>query len=332
VEENSNKMIASLCPPQLDSSKYRLFERRRRPVQRRQHASAPSSVANALPRVPNPEVTAWRSAVNTPAWGTQSSASTVAVPAPPASPWQSGTGAVVTAPRPEIDVRKPPTLASVGITSCAGGSGASTIAANLAAGLALAGHSVMFDDYTNNHTFSYFFGVNPVQENLVRSFTTAAGGVIHLVFNAAGTSDESVAVITALQNQLNWVISDCEFGQIPGDVETVLAVCAPEPRSLMSAVTLKRWLDRQRPQQKFFFLMNQYDATSALHRRMRDRLADQVGPMLLSVTIPRAERLCEALFKGKTLFEFAPGDVICEEFRRLAAWLSAVFQTDSVHQ
>lgn len=232
--------------------------------------------------------------------------------------------------RPEGDVHKGPSLASVAVTSCAGGCGASTVAANLAAGLALSGQNVMFDEYTNNHTFSYYFGVNPVEQNLVRSFATPAGGVLHLVFNAPGSSDQSAAVITALQHQLNWVVTDCELGLIPSDVETVLAVCAPEPRSLMSAVTLKRWLDRQRPQQKFFFVMNQFDATSALHRRMRDQLAEQVGSMLLSVTIPKTDQICEAFLKGKTMLEFAPDAAVCEEFRRLAAWLGALFEKHDV--
>lgn len=328
MEENSNKLAASVCPPQLDSRKYRVFERRRKPGQRHQHVAA--SIQTLPNRDASPELAAWRSAVNTPAWGTQSVPS---VPPPvPASVWQGVAAPAWIGPRPLCDLHKPPILASVAVTSCAGGCGASTVSASLAAGFALSGHAVMFDEYTNNHTFSYYFGVDAVEQNLVRSFATPAGGLLHLVFNAPGSNDQSAAVITALQHQLNWVVTDCELGQIPSDVEIVLAVCAPEPRSLMSAVTLKRWLDRQRPQQQFFFVMNQYDEASSLHRRMRDRLAEQVGPMLLSVTIPKTDEICEAFLKGKTVLEFAPDALVCGEFRRLAAWLGALCEKQGVQQ
>jgi len=317
--ENNKNFASTVCPPQLDSNKYRIFERRRRPAQRRLQSSAPSSDTQAMP-----EVTAWPTAATRPAWGAQYGAGMVApAPAWPAMPAYTPADAL-----PESSAHRPPILASVAVTSCAGGSGASTVAANLAAGLALSGHSVMLDDYTSSHAFSYFFGVNPVEQNLVRSFATPAGGALHLVFNAPGTNDQSAAVISALHDQLNWMISDCQLGQIPSDVETVIAVCAPEPRSLMSAVTLKRWLDKQRPLQKFFFLLNQFDPSSTLHCRMRDRLAEQVGQMLLSVTIPKSDQLCEAFFKGKTVLEYAPGAPVCQDFRHLVDWVNASFESD----
>jgi cellulose biosynthesis protein BcsQ len=97
-------------------------------------------------------------------------------------------------------------------------------------------------------------------------------------------------------------------------------------RSVLNAATLWRWLQREQPSTRFFFLLNQFDPTNNFHRKMRDRLAAGVGSMLLGMTVSKSDEASEALSAGKTVLELAPNAAVCEDFNRLAWWLCGLYQ------
>jgi cellulose biosynthesis protein BcsQ len=151
---------------------------------------------------------------------------------------------------------------------------------------------------------------------------------LHLVFSAPETEAEQRAASAAmLENEVDWVITDCGGDQVPADAAVVLAVCGPESRSVRNASALQRLVREQAGESRLFFLLNSFDSGNAFHRRMRERLAAEAGSSLLPFAICPADELGEALSEGKTIFEFAPDAAVTGDFMRLVCWLGDFCQT-----
>jgi cellulose biosynthesis protein BcsQ len=136
-------------------------------------------------------------------------------------------------------------------------------------------------------------------------------------------------MVTALQNDLDWIITDCDRDEVPNGADLVLVVCGPEPRSVMNAAAFRGLGRGPGHESNCIFLLNNFDASSEQHCRMRERLAAEAGSTLLPFAISKADELSEALLDGKTIFEFAPDAAACAEFSRLACWLGNHLTTQS---
>jgi len=298
--------IEALCShAELDSNEYKMFDTARPPIGQRLKSSA----------------------VHAPV-GESSSLPTVVEIGVPTSARPSPFATVEAGGKRELECRRPSALSRIAVVSCAGGSGASTIAANLARQLTFSGHSVLIDDCSRSRTVSYFFGTRPIQQNVLRTFMGDGGmrGALHLVFSSPeARADQVAGAIDVLRDELQWVIADCEIGQWTADADLLLAVCSPEPRSVMNAAALRRSLQAQQRQWPVFFLLNNFDSRNALHRRMRERLAAEAGRALLPFAVSKADELCEALSEQKTVLEFAPDAAVCGDFMRLAHWACNYF-------
>ena len=146
--------IATFCSyAQLDASEYKVFERPKRSPGARPQVSMESRNRRLLAAAPTE------------------------IPSP--RPTDAGNRTL-----PHLGA--PPALARIAVTSCAGGSGASTIAATLSRLFTIHGHSVLVHDSTRDRTISYFFGTRPVEQNILRTFMGDGNGrgALHLCFSA----------------------------------------------------------------------------------------------------------------------------------------------------
>lgn len=292
--------IAAFCSyAQLDASEYKVFERPTRSPRPRPQVSMESRNRRLLAAAPTE------------------------IPSP--RPTDAGN-------RTLSHLGAPPALARIAVTSCAGGSGASTIAATLSRLFTIHGHSVLVQDSTRDRTISYFFGSRPVEQNILRTFMGDGDGrgALHLCFSAPEESAAQMArTVAMLRDELAWVITDCDRDHVPLDADLILAVCAPEPRSVVNAGAIRR----AAPDGNLFFLLNNFDAASDFQQRMREQIAGEVGANLLPFAISTAVEFSEALSHKKTVLDFAPDAAVCSEFNRLAHWLTDYLTaTSTQHQ
>ena len=72
---------------------------------------------------------------------------------------------------------------------------------------------------------------------------------------------------------------------------------------------------------KPLYLLNQFDASSPLHRDVRAILQQQLGDRLLPFVLRRSSLVSEALAEGMTVIDYAPGSEVAADYRDLAGWL-----------
>jgi cellulose synthase operon protein YhjQ len=69
------------------------------------------------------------------------------------------------------------------------------------------------------------------------------------------------------------------------------------------------------------YLLNQFDAESALHLDVRAILQQQLGDRLLPFMVRRSYAVSEALADGMTVIDYAPDSAVAQDYRVLAHWL-----------
>ncbi len=76
--------------------------------------------------------------------------------------------------------------------------------------------------------------------------------------------------------------------------------------------------------EKALYLLNQFDASSPLHRDVRALLQQQLGDRLLPFVLRRSSLVSEALAEGMTVIDYAPGSDIAADYQDLTAWLRSL--------
>ena len=76
--------------------------------------------------------------------------------------------------------------------------------------------------------------------------------------------------------------------------------------------------------EKALYLLNQFDASSPLHRDVRAILQQQLGDRLLPFVLRRSSLVSEALAEGMTVIDYAPGSEVAADYRDLAGWLRSL--------
>jgi cellulose synthase operon protein YhjQ len=99
---------------------------------------------------------------------------------------------------------------------------------------------------------------------------------------------------------------------------TVLVPILPDMSSLAWLNTLDALLGGAG---ETFYLLNQFDASLALHVDVRGMLEQQLGGRLLPFVLHRSPAVSEALAEGMTVIDYAPGSGAAEDYRQLAGWL-----------
>jgi cellulose synthase operon protein YhjQ len=76
--------------------------------------------------------------------------------------------------------------------------------------------------------------------------------------------------------------------------------------------------------EKALYLLNQFDASSPLHRDVRAILQQQLGDRLLPFVLRRSAVVSEALAEGMTVVDYAPGSEVAADYHDLAGWLRSL--------
>ncbi len=69
------------------------------------------------------------------------------------------------------------------------------------------------------------------------------------------------------------------------------------------------------------YLLNQFDASSALHREVREVLRGELGERLLPFSIRRSSGVGEALAEGTTVVDCDPESEVAKDYFGVAEWL-----------
>ncbi len=235
--------------------------------------------------------------------------------------------------------RRPPIVA---VYSLAGGVGKTCLVANLGRALSAFGEQVLLADTADGGLLPLYFGSRPTggaaTPGVVRTFSPPCLPVLRaerdvpvrllnlqaghfladdnehdplihkLVRAGRGVSRILVDVATA-----NWEVASRLLVLGPA----VLAPILPDMHSIASLGSLESLLDGR----KAFYLLNQFDASSALHLAVRQTLEQRLGDRLLPFVLHRNAAVSEALAEGMTVIDYAPGAVAAEDYRSLATWL-----------
>jgi cellulose synthase operon protein YhjQ len=103
---------------------------------------------------------------------------------------------------------------------------------------------------------------------------------------------------------------------------SVLVPVLPDMSSVASLRQLQFLLaDARGTPVAVFYLLNQFDASLALHVDMRSLLQQELGDALLPFVVRRSSAVSEALAEGMTVIDYAPHSEAAEAYRHLAGWL-----------
>ncbi len=105
---------------------------------------------------------------------------------------------------------------------------------------------------------------------------------------------------------------------------TLLVPILPDMSSVACLGSLEALVANPSAEEKAFYLLNQFDASSSLHRDVRALLQQQLGDRLLPFVLRRSSLVSEALAEGMTVIDYAPGSDVAADYQDLTAWLRSL--------
>jgi cellulose synthase operon protein YhjQ len=105
---------------------------------------------------------------------------------------------------------------------------------------------------------------------------------------------------------------------------TLLAPILPDMSSVACLGSLDALDAGSANGEKALYLLNQFDASSPLHRDVRAVLQQQLGDRLLPFVLRRSSLVSEALAEGMTVIDYAPGSEVAADYHDLAGWLRSL--------
>jgi cellulose synthase operon protein YhjQ len=222
------------------------------------------------------------------------------------------------------------------VFSLAGGVGKTSLVAAMGRGLAARGERVLLTDTCSFGVLPFYFGGREIKAGVIRTFS-------------GGTSDPPIRVLTldAERYEADPDLLRREMARGAQDVSRVLIDVAtgsssmlhqavrmspillvPVVPDLASVVTLQALEGFFRNQEgvsgkplQAWFVLNQFDASSALHLDVREVLRQQLGERLLPFAIHRSPAMSEALAEGMTVIDYAPNSPASEDIMSLVTWI-----------
>ena len=241
----------------------------------------------------------------------------------------------------------------IGIASGKGGVGKTTLSANLAVALAMAGKSVMLLDadlglanaqialgcqaqFNLSHVIA---GEKSLKEIIVTSrqgvkLVPGASGVHHMAAISPAVTAGIVQAFSELDDEFDYLIVDTAAGIAPSVLAFMEAcqrrfvVVRDEPSSIADAYGIIKVMTRDMDLDEIYLIPNMVDSQAAgaqLYRRINDVCDRFLGKSLQYLTSIEADELVlAALKKYQSVMEFAPGSSGARDFRRLADALSGL--------
>jgi len=240
------------------------------------------------------------------------------------------------------------------VYSLAGGAGKTSLVANMGRALASLGEKVLLAEMTEQRLLPLYFGASGLQANFVRSFPPPEGRphtpVNVISYDAAGwetgrdagratnpdrserdTHAEMFEDILMHARRADRVLIDLSVscGWLAARMAwlgpRVLVPLAADMNSVVSLQAVERSFHAMqdgegRPLEPVY-LLNQFDASSALHREVREVLRGELGERLLPFSIRRSSGVGEALAEGTTVVDCDPESEVAKDYFGLAEWL-----------
>jgi cellulose synthase operon protein YhjQ len=230
------------------------------------------------------------------------------------------------------------------VFSLAGGVGKTSLAATLGRALSARGERVLLADTTSHGLLPFYFGARELRDGVVRTFSAPEGSSdspIDLVsYNLAGTGDDEPRQAALTERILgnaqggNRLVLDLAQGtswmvrRLAKLRPTVLVPLTPEMNSVISLQSVERLFHGVVDEDGFpllpFYVLNQFDASLALHLDVREVFRRQLGTRLLHRAIRRAPAVAEAQAEGMTVIDYAPNAAVVQDYFDIAAWLRRI--------
>lgn len=106
---------------------------------------------------------------------------------------------------------------------------------------------------------------------------------------------------------------------------TILVPLAPDMNSVISLGAIEKFFteitDSSGKKVEPVYVLNQFDASQALHLDVREVMRQQLGDRLLPFVIRNAPSVPESLAEGMTVMDYASESSVAEDYRNLAVWL-----------
>jgi cellulose biosynthesis protein BcsQ len=230
-------------------------------------------------------------------------------------------------PAPE---QRPPIVV---VFSLAGGVGKTCLVATLGRLLSALGEHVLLTETAACGLLPFYFGSRELRPGVVRTFfppgpfgeeldapvqmlnLQEGGSMEELLRDGGGASRIVVDVATA-----NRKCMSCLLSLRP----TLLVPILPDMSSVACLGSLDALVANPTGEEKAFYLLNQFDASSPLHRDVRALLQQQLGDRLLPFVLRRSSLVSEALAEGMTVIDYAPGSEVAADYQDLTAWLRSL--------
>jgi cellulose synthase operon protein YhjQ len=230
------------------------------------------------------------------------------------------------------------------VFSLAGGVGKTSLVATLGRALASQQEKVVLTDTTSQGLLPIYFGSHEIAPGVLHTFPakpnssdTLISMMIHelgglgqddrrgplLAEDIVRSGEGSDRLLLDVSSSNGWVIQ-----RLANLHPTVLVPMAPDMNSVISLQAVERLfratVDREGPPLLPYYVLNQFDASLALHLDVREVLRRQLGDRLLRVAIRRSPAVSEALAEGMTVLDYAPDAPVSQDYRDIATWLRSV--------
>jgi cellulose synthase operon protein YhjQ len=251
----------------------------------------------------------------------------------------------------------------VAVLSLSGGTGRTTVTANLAQSLAMSGHRVLGIDLDPQNQLGMHFGLDPNERVgmghasvAVKDVTTFVGrqqGAAVLPFGLLGETALEQTEGRVLQDR-NWLRmrveaftpADCGFvlldvpaGRGPwmrqalAIADQVLVVLDPRPAAYASIPATELVLTEALGSEaaaEASYLLNAFDGRSSIQRDLQSGLRAALGDRVVPVTIQHDEAVPEALLHRRSLLHHAVDSQVTADFAQLAEWLQGRWGTSEL--
>jgi cellulose synthase operon protein YhjQ len=240
--------------------------------------------------------------------------------------------------------QRPPVVV---VFSLAGGVGKTCLVANLGRLLSALGEHVLLTETAACGLLPFYFGSRELRPGVVRTFfppgpfgeeldapvqmlnlqgdASQQDPLGHpliddpllgeLLRNGRGASRIVVDVATANRKWMSRLLSLRP---------TLLVPILPDMSSVACLGLIEALVANPSSEEKAFYLLNQFDASSPLHRDVRALLQQQLGDRLLPFVLRRSSLVSEALAEGMTVIDYAPGSDVAADYHDLTAWLRSL--------
>jgi cellulose synthase operon protein YhjQ len=229
------------------------------------------------------------------------------------------------------------------VFSLAGGVGKTSLVATLGRALSSTGERVLLTDTTSHGLLPFYFGASELRPGAVRTFSPPSGSTDAPIYLVSYDVNEKTGD-TAAQD---WLAAEMErnsrgMQRVLVDLtpngawvarklarmnSTLLVPVAPDMNSVISLQGVEKFFAGMtdgdgRPVQPYYVL-NQFDASLALHLDVREVMRQQLADRLLPFAIRRSPSVSEALAEGMTVMDYAPESTVAGDYMNLVSWLHA---------